>query len=65
MIKGNGFATKADLRDLKNEEWLRKVDVLLSGIEEHRRLRVIWAEERRRTWDLLEKIAVKVGVPVE
>lgn len=115
MIKGNSFATKADLKQLEkkmdrrfvqvdgrfisvdkrfeqmdarfvwfrqeikidleefrenisrefHDEWNKKIDPMLGELVKHREQEVISAEQNRRTWDLLEKIAVKVGVPVD
>lgn len=115
MTKGNGFATKADLKKLEqkmdrrfgqvdrrfvavdkrfeqmearfvwfreeikidleefrenisrefDDKWNKKIDPILGELIKHREQEVIAAEQNRRTWDLLEQVAIKVGVPVD
>lgn len=62
---------KIDLKEFRESfmkevthEWQKKIDPFLAEIAKHRDQEVISAEQNRRTWDLLEKVAVKVGVPV-
>ncbi len=55
---------KSDAFRKFEHRWQQKIDPILKEIEKHREKEVIFFEQNRRTQNLIEKLAEKVGVEI-